>query len=184
MLKSNDKNYINSILLMTVCGVLSGLLTQFWVQFGPTQAPLIWGVSIWPGIFFGLAISCACVKLGGLNYLRVFPLIIIVILSWVRASKFSDATFSSSFNEVIAYMTSGLIGSGGTALGVLLLNQSARKVPVMLILLTIITGTVSTLLVTPLYMLVGKYIHWFAFPLWQASVAAANAYSLIKAQRN
>lgn len=174
-----DQSAHNIIIVMAVLGILSGLASQGWVSFSPFQAPLIYGTSVWPGIFFGLTIAYGSIKWGQVPYILSPLLVLVVCASWIAAAEFSDATFNTSFNEALAYITSGLIGSFGTALGVVIFSHVGRAAGFTLILYTMIAGASCTLAVSPLYALVGKYISWFVFPLWQAAVAAAIGYGLL-----
>jgi hypothetical protein len=153
----------NPVVLLAICGALSGALNAALTQFD------VEGTTYLFGVFFGLSVAVSLVYLRLASVKQAAIILVSFAVSWIAAYQLA-IKWSEAFEELYQVgFASGALGAGIVALGFAVVFPSVR-VP-SAFLRTVSVGAIAG-------MLLALDSPYFLFVIWQALVAASLAASV------
>lgn len=161
-------------IILAVCGVISGLLSNY-VTIGGAE---LFGVPMLPAIFFGVVIALGIYSWESHNPIPMLIVFVGVAIAWWCAFRLAVSLHDEKNKMALIWIgaVSGFVGSLITSVGLWIASEDFRAN--LSIVNTVVVGTVAGVLLY--FMESGGPIHGLGplFVIWQAGVAGMVGYAL------
>lgn len=160
---ANRLNLSNPIILFALCGGATGVLNALIMQYD------IGGLRHFFGVFFGLSVALALVRLGEITPVKSLVVVGSFALSWVLAYQFAIQLSGQIDQMTLVGFIAGALGAAIVALGFAVLFPPARRPGA--ILRCVALGAAAG-------MLLAVDTPFALFIIWQSAIAASLGASI------